>query len=123
LRLVDQAGKVEWYESDITQFIPLHKYDIWHDRAVFHFLTDKKSRESYIMALKNTIESGGHIIIATFTKDGPKKCSGLDIVQYDNLSIQQELGNEFILLESQSEIHHTPAGYEQRFMYFVFQRK
>lgn len=122
-RLADQADKVEWYEKDITQFTPLHAYDIWHDRAVFHFLTDRKSRASYINALESTIKSGSHAIIATFAKDGPKKCSGLDIVQYDSSSIQEEIGDKFVLLESQPEIHITPSGKEQRFNYFVFQRK
>lgn len=122
-RLSDQATKIEWFEKDITEFIPLHTYDIWHDRAVFHFLIDIKSRQLYINALKNTVKSGSHVIIATFAKDGPTKCSGLDIVQYDNRSIQHELGNEFILLESQFETHITPAGREQHFIYFIFQRK
>lgn len=122
-RLADQADKVEWYEKDITQFMPSHPYDIWHDRAVFHFLTDKESRESYKNALKSTIKSGSHVIIATFAKDGPKKCSGLDVVQYDSSSIQDEIGDEFLLLESQFETHLTPSGKEQRFNYFVFKRK
>lgn len=122
-RLPYQATTIEWFEKDITEFIPPHTYDIWHDRAVFHFLTDIKSRRLYINVLKNTVKSGAHIIIATFAKDGPTKCSNLDIVQYDNLSIQNELGDEFNLLESQFETHTTPAGREQRFIYFVFQRK
>ena len=122
-RLRDLSDKVEWYEKDVTQFTPPHPYDVWHDRAVFHFLTDRQSRESYLNAVKSTIKSGGHVIIATFAKDGPKKCSGLDIVQYDSSSIQNELGDEFILLESQLENHITPSGNEQRFNYFIFRRK
>lgn len=122
-RLPDQATTIEWFEKDITEFIPPHTYDIWHDRAVFHFLTEIKSRQMYVNVLKNAVKSGSYIIIAAFAKDGPKKCSGLDIVQYDNPSIQHELGDEFILLENQFETHITPAGKEQRFIYFVFQRK
>lgn len=122
-RLSDQAAKIEWFEKDITEFVPPHTYDIWHDRAVFHFLTDIKSRQLYVNVLKNAVKPGSHIIIAAFAKDGPKKCSGLDTVQYDNASIQHELGDEFILLDSQPETHITPAGKEQRFIYFVFQRK
>ena len=95
---------------------------LWHDRAVFHFLTDKKSRDLYVKSLKDALPSGGYAIIATFAKDGPKKCSGLEIVQYDSLSIQKELGTDFIFLEEQSEIHHTPKGSEQHFIYFLFQR-
>jgi len=122
-RLPDQATTIEWFEKDITEFIPPHAYDIWHDRAVFHFLTEIKSRQLYVHVLKNAVKSGSYIIIATFAKDGPQKCSGLDIVQYDDLSIQHEIGEEFILLDSQFEAHITPTGKEQRFIYFVFQRK
>lgn len=122
-RLADQVTQVEWYVNDITQFKPAHVYDIWHDRAVFHFLTNEKSRKSYLQVLKNTIKAGGYVIIASFAKDGPKKCSGLDIVQYDIASIKKEFGDEFILLESQLEKHVTPAGNEQQFIYFIFQRK
>jgi len=122
-RLSDQASTIEWFEKDITEFAPPHIYDIWHDRAVFHFLTDIKSRQLYVNVLKNAVKSGSYIIIAAFAKDGPQKCSGLDIVQYDEPSIQYELGDEFILLDSQSEKHITPAGKEQHFIYFIFQRK
>jgi 2-polyprenyl-3-methyl-5-hydroxy-6-metoxy-1,4-benzoquinol methylase len=121
-RLAEQAVKVEWYVKDITDFIPSHPYDIWHDRAVFHFLVDSKSRNLYIKTLKNALRAEGYALIATFAKDGPKKCSGLDIVQYDSLSMQHELGDEFTLLEHQSEIHLTPKGNEQHFNYFLFQR-
>jgi 2-polyprenyl-3-methyl-5-hydroxy-6-metoxy-1,4-benzoquinol methylase len=122
-RLANRATQVEWYVNDITQFTPGHTYDIWHDRAVFHFLNEEKSRKSYLSVLKNTIKPRGYVIIASFSKDGPKKCSGLDIVQYDTVSIQKEFGDEFILLENQLENHVTPAGNEQQFIYFIFQRK
>ncbi|HAT1926169.1 TPA: class I SAM-dependent methyltransferase [Legionella pneumophila] len=122
-RLHDQAIKVKWFEKDITEFIPPHTYDIWHDRAVFHFLTDIKSRQLYVNVLKKSIKPGAYSIIATFAKDGPTQCSGLDIVQYDESSIRDELGDGFVLLESQFEVHITPAGREQRFIYFAFQRK
>lgn len=123
-RLKDQANQVTWYEQDITHCtVSLPSVDIWHDRAVFHFLTDKPSRDSYLTLLKKTLKPGGHVIIATFAKDGPKKCSGLDVVQYDNESIQQALGEAFILLSTQPETHITPMGNEQRFIYFVLQRK
>ncbi len=122
-RLAELAVKVEWYVKDITDFIPSHLYDIWHDRAVFHFLVDPKSRGFYVKTLKNSLKAEGYAIIATFAKDGPKKCSGLDIVQYDSLSIQHELGDEFTLIEHQSESHLTPKGNEQHFNYFLFQRQ
>src|SRR3990167_3289146 len=97
-RLLESANKIEWIVDDVTHFKPSHPYDVWHDRAVFHFLVDKDARESYVKVLKNAMKSGGHVIIATFAKDGPKKCSSLDVVQYDVPSIQHELGDEFILL-------------------------
>ncbi|CZO60658.1 class I SAM-dependent methyltransferase [Legionella pneumophila serogroup 1] len=122
-RLADRATQVEWYVNDITRFTPGHAYDIWHDRAVFHFLNEEKSRKAYLNVLRNTIKPRGYVIIASFAKDGPKKCSGLDIVQYDAESIQKEFGDEFILLESQLEEHVTPAGNEQQFIYFIFQRQ
>lgn len=121
-RLAEQAGKVEWYVKDITDFVSSHPYDIWHDRAVFHFLTNSKSRALYIKTLKNTLNPGGYAIIATFAKEGPTQCSGLDIVQYDNSSIQHELGDDFILIDSQSDIHITPKNREQHFNYFLFKR-
>jgi 2-polyprenyl-3-methyl-5-hydroxy-6-metoxy-1,4-benzoquinol methylase len=120
-RLEEHATKVEWYVKDISDFIPSHQFDIWHDRAVFHFLMDPKSRALYIKALKNTLRARGYAIIATFAQDGPKKCSGLDIVQYDGLSMQHELGDEFELLEHQFEMHLTPKGNQQHFNYFLFQ--
>ena len=122
-RLLGSANKIEWIVDDVTQFKPLHSFDIWHDRAVFHFLVKKSDRESYVNTLKDTIKSGGHVILATFAKEGPKKCIGLDIVQYDTPSIQHEFGDEFILLESQTEMHVTPKGNEQKFVYFLFKRK
>lgn len=122
-RLHEKAKNIEWYEKDITQFIPLHTYDIWHDRAVFHFLTNQELRNSYIDVIKNATKKGSYVIIATFSKDGPKKCSGLDIVQYDDATIQNEFGDQFQLLASQTEIHITPTGNEQRFIYFLLQRK
>jgi len=121
-RLGDQANSVEWFVEDITQFTPPHTYNVWHDRAVFHFLIDEQSRKSYVEVLRNAIMVGGYVIIATFAKDGPKKCSGLDIVQYDENSIQYELGNDFVLLDSEYETHITPNKAEQHFIYFTFQR-
>lgn len=122
-RLLNHAHKIKWYEQDITQFVPTEKYDVWHDRAVFHFLTEKRNRELYITALKNSLKSGGHLIISTFAKDGPKKCSGLDTIQYDISSMKRELGDEFVLLKSLSESHYTPSKKEQDFIYFTFHRR
>ncbi|PIQ43201.1 MAG: SAM-dependent methyltransferase [Gammaproteobacteria bacterium CG11_big_fil_rev_8_21_14_0_20_46_22] len=122
-RLAEKANHVEWYIDDITQFVPPHPYEVWHDRAVFHFLMDQTLRAAYVDVLKKTLTPGGYVVMATFGKGGPKRCSGLDIVQYDERMMQNELGDEFILLNSQYESHVTPAGKEQRFIYLTFLRQ
>lgn len=122
-RLQEKAKSIEWHEQDITRFIPLHVYDIWHDRAVFHFLTDHESRKSYIEVLNKSTKKGSYVVIATFSKDGPQKCSGLDVVQYNDTTMQQVLGEELQLLASQTETHITPSGKEQKFIYFLFRRR
>jgi len=119
-RLANKADKVHWYEADVNCFIPMHRYAIWHDRAVFHFLTSKLDRERYVNVLKQTLEPCGQIIIMTFAVDGPSKCSGLDIVQYDADKMTAELGQGFKLVETGHDIHHTPSGNQQKFAYFRF---
>ena len=121
-RIGEDAKKIDFYNSDLRQFAPLHSFDIWHDRAVFHFFNDEYSKKLYVDALKKTVRKNGHIIIATFAQDGPTKCSGLDITQYDNESIRLVLGDEFKLLDHQLETHLTPKGNRQRFIYFTFER-
>ena len=120
MRLGKTALDIEWYESDITQFTAPHLFTLWHDRAVFHFLTDKNDRKKYINILKKSLKIGGTLILAAFEIGGPEKCSGLDIVQYDVEKISAELGSDFKLLEVRSEIHITPSSIEQSFMYFYF---
>ena len=121
-RLGRQAKRVEWYEADITAFAPPHPYQLWHDRAVFHFLTDPEDRSKYVRILKRAVPFGGHVVLAAFALDGPEKCSGLPIVQYDAARLQDELGPEFQLMEEVSELHGTPAGDEQKFAYFRLTR-
>jgi len=121
-RLGDDANKVEWQQKDITQFVPPHQFSLWHDRAVFHFLTDKSDREDYLKVLNRALEPNGHIIIATFAIGGPTKCSGLDIVQYDAGKLIAELGTGFELVETRTETHITPTNQEQRFAYFRLNR-
>jgi SAM-dependent methyltransferase len=121
-RLGDLAKNIEWFEADITQFNAPHQFLLWHDRAVFHFLTDQSDRKSYIKALKHALRSGGHLIIAAFATGGPKKCSGLDIVQYDSEKLIAELGEDFELIEERNEVHITPSNKEQKFTYFRFFR-
>ena len=121
-RLAEKAQAVEWFEEDVTCFSPPHRFSLWHDRAVFHFLTAKSDRDKYISVLKQALEPDGHLIIMAFAIDGPVKCSGLDIVQYDVNKLMEELGQGFELVETGYEVHLTPAGGEQKFAYFHFKR-
>lgn len=119
-RLGYRAEKVHWYETDVTRFVPPQRFALWHDRAVFHFLTDRADRENYIHVLQQALEPGGHAIMMTFAIDGPRKCSGLDIVQYDADKLATELGAGFELVETGHNIHHTPSGNQQKFAFFHF---
>ena len=121
-RLGKRADSVEWLEADVTTFEPPRRFGLWHDRAVFHFLTDKADRQKYVETLKRTLTSNGHVIIATFAIDGPLKCSGLDVARHDAPSISAELGAGFRLVEQVDETHTTPWGTEQKFSYFRFAR-
>jgi len=119
-RGAEKVSKVHWYEEDVICFRPPRRFALWHDRAVFHFLTNRADRESYISVLKQSIEPDGHIIMMTFAIDGPKKCSGLDIIQYDADKLLSELGPGFELEETGFDNHITPLGNQQRFAYFRF---
>lgn len=119
-RLGDRAAEIDWYEADITQFKSPQLISLWHDRAVFHFLTKKHDREKYVEVLKKTLKAGGHLVMAAFSVGGPEKCSGLDIVQYDENKMSAALGTNFKLLESRSETHVTPAEKDQCFTYFHY---
>ena len=121
-RLGDTAKSIEWIVTDITQFDTSQKFSLWHDRALFHFLTDPSDREIYVKALIKAIRTEGHLIIATFAIGGPEKCSGLEIVQYDSEKMIAELGDNFSLVEERKEIHITPANKEQEFIFFHFLR-
>jgi len=119
-RLGVRAASVEWFEADVTCFEPSHRYALWHDRAVFHFLTDAGDRSRYVATLRKALQPGGTVIIAAFAPDGPPKCSGLDVVRYNEYSIAAELGDKFQLREIRRETHVTPGKAEQRFNYFRF---
>jgi SAM-dependent methyltransferase len=119
-RLGARAAGIEWFEADVTTFDPPHRFGLWHDRAVFHFLTEAEDRRKYVSALRRTLQPGGTVIIATFARDGPPQCSGLDVVRYDEPAILAELGVEFSLREVRRETHMTPWESEQRFIYFRF---
>jgi len=117
-RLGKRAARVTWREADITNVIlPEKHFDVWHDRAVFHFLTQPADRERYVAAVRSAIKSGGHVIVATFGPHGPLRCSGLDIVRYSPDELHQEFGDAFRLVEHIEEVHQTPFGTEQQFIY------
>ena len=121
-RLGKSAKSINWIVSDITKFDVFQKFSLWHDRALFHFLTDPSDRAIYVKALINAVRPEGHLIIATFAIGGPKKCSGLEIVQYDSEKMIAELGDNFKLVEERKEVHITPANKEQKFNFFLFRR-
>jgi len=121
-RLGPRAGGVRWIESDVTAFLPTRTWDIWHDRAAFHFLTEAADRRRYVDVLRRALPVGGQAIIAAFAPDGPQRCSGLDIVRYDAVRLGAELGASFSLQERRFEAHLTPTGREQRFGFFRFRR-
>ncbi len=117
-RLGKRAERVHWLKGDITQVeFPRHRFDVWHDRAVFHFLTDSADRHAYVEQVMRAVRPGGHVIVATFAEDGPEKCSGLPVMRYAPGALHAEFGDAFQLLEHEREIHHTPAGAVQRFVY------
>jgi hypothetical protein len=121
-RLAQRAQLVDWQAIDVIDFRPTQRYGIWHDRAVFHFLTGSADRQRYCQVLRLALEAEGQAIIGTFAPGGPTQCSGLDIVQYDADRLLAELGKGFQLREQTSEIHLTPAGKEQAFNFFRVQR-
>lgn len=121
-RLGQSAAQVEWTVADITTWLPDRTYDVWHDRAVFHFLTRAEERQGYRRALLTGTAPGGLIVIATFAPDGPEKCSGLPVQRYDSESLSQELGPAFRLVDAWREAHLTPGGSSQAFNWCVFRR-
>jgi SAM-dependent methyltransferase len=122
-RLGGAAGDIRWIEADITEFTPPREYQLWHDRAVFHFLTEADDRRKYVNAVKKAIPAGAHLVIAAFAIGGPIRCSGLPIVQYDATRLQKEVGMEFEFVEQRDETHHTPAGADQLFSFFRLRRQ
>jgi ubiquinone/menaquinone biosynthesis C-methylase UbiE len=122
-RLGNRANQVEWVVADVTKWEPQQLYDLWHDRAAFHFLTDKHDRSAYVARLTKAVKPGGYAIIATFAPDGPERCSGLPVVRYDAESLGRALGCAFELVETCRHEHLTPAGSEQRFQFSTFRRR
>lgn len=117
-RLGPSAASVHWIAGDITDVsLGGARYDLWHDRAVFHFLTDDNDRAAYVRQVARAVRPGGHVIIATFGPEGPEKCSGLDVVRYDAGGLHRQFGPKFRLLDSVTELHETPSGALQQFLY------
>ena len=119
-RLGPDAGKVTWIVADVTGQWAAKPVDIWHDRAVFHFLTDATDRANYLAQLQQHLKPGGAAIIATFGPDGPEQCSGLPVARYSPEALAAELGPDFALVESVPELHQTPSGKTQPFQYSRF---
>ena len=118
-RLGEAGESIQWLRADVTQAnLPARSYDLWHDRAVFHFLTKPEQRLAYVRSAASAVRLGGHVIVSTFGPEGPEKCSGLNVVRYDAQSFQDEFGPRFRLVDSSKELHHTPFGTMQQFLYF-----
>jgi ubiquinone/menaquinone biosynthesis C-methylase UbiE len=122
-RLGERASQVRWMEGDITCIsLPALHYDLWHDRAVFHFLTDPEKRQAYMAAMEHAVKPGGSVIVATFAPSGPPRCSGLEVVRYSPDSLQGEFGKRFTLTRRIEEAHVTPWRARQDFMYCLFRK-
>jgi len=122
-RLDMNAGRVHWLVADVlTAKLEPAAYEIWHDRAVFHFLTRSEERAAYLRQMAQALKSGGHVIMSTFGPAGPPTCSGLDVMRYDEKALQKEFGKQFHLVEGSCELHHTPEGITQEFLYCHFRR-
>jgi len=116
-RLGPRADQVEWVAADVTRWAASRPFDLWHDRAVFHFLTEAPDRHAYLAAMASGVRSGGQAIIGTFALDGPEKCSGLPVRRYDANGLVAELAPHFRLIETLTEDHHTPGGKVQKFQF------
>jgi ubiquinone/menaquinone biosynthesis C-methylase UbiE len=117
-RLGGDAARVTWLEANVLDAaLPASAYDVWHDRAVFHFLTEAADRERYVKQVRRSVRPGGYVMVATFASDGPTKCSGLEVARYAPEELHGEFGSDFQLVDSAREEHHTPTGAVQPFIY------
>ncbi|HWE96111.1 MAG TPA: class I SAM-dependent methyltransferase [Tepidisphaeraceae bacterium] len=121
-RLGPAADRVQWIAADVTRADGLGLFDVWHDRAVFHFLTAPNDRRDYLGLARRTVPVGGHMVLATFGPNGPNRCSGLDVCRYDAAALAGELGPGFTMMTSTIHQHITPWGVAQEFLYAVFRR-
>ena len=122
-RLGLKSKLVNWIVSDINNFNPTKKYDLWHDRAAFHFLKDSEEIYNYVKLVKSSLHNQGNLIIATFSENGPLKCSGLEVSRYSENSISDLFNNDFELIKSQKSIHKTPFSTSQEFLFSKFKKK
>jgi len=121
-RLGERAAKVHWVNADVTAWRPTAQFDVWHDRAAFHFLTESRDRAAYAVRVAIAVRPRGHVIIGTFAPDGPERCSGLPVERHDAASLTATLGRLFELIETRPYEHHTPAGAIQRFQFSRFRK-
>jgi SAM-dependent methyltransferase len=121
-RLAGKGGKVKWIAADATEWRPPENYDVWHDRAAFHFLTREEEQNAYVQRLRQALRRGGHVIIGTFAPDGPEKCSGLPVARHDAESLSAILGAGFVLVDSRRHEHATPWQAVQKFQFSTFRR-
>jgi trans-aconitate methyltransferase len=122
-RIGDQADRVTWLTVDVTVWEPSRIYDVWHDRAAFHFLTEPNDQAAYVARLRRALRVGGHAIIGTFAPDGPERCSGLMVSRYDANSLSAKLGDGFALIDTRRHDHTTPWGVLQKFQFSTFRRE
>ena len=120
LQLGEKSKQIRWIEADVTQFDFTERFDIWHDRAVFHFLTEPVDRRKYVDSLNQALKPGGHLIISTFRLKGPTKCSRLNVVRYSAEALHNEFGDNFVMIETFDEVHNTPSKVQQNFIYCRF---
>lgn len=121
-RLGRKGDIVRWIVADVTEWRPSERYDVWHDRATFHFLTNEGETNAYVQRLKQALRTDGHVIIGTFAPDGPEKCSGLPVARHDAASLSAILGTDFILLDCRRHEHITPWQAHQKFQFSTFRR-
>jgi 2-polyprenyl-3-methyl-5-hydroxy-6-metoxy-1,4-benzoquinol methylase len=121
-RVGAEAENVNWIVEDVTKWQPTQTYDVWHDRAAFHFLTDPGERMAYALRVREAVRPGGHVIVGTFALDGPERCSGLPVTRHDAASLGAILGPSFELMENRRHDHRTPGGATQRFQFSRFER-
>jgi SAM-dependent methyltransferase len=121
-RLGESGAEVQWVIADVTKWEPEQTYDLWHDRAAFHFLTDLADQSAYVDRIKRAVKPGGYVIIGTFAPDGPERCSGLPIVRHDADTLAVILGSDFVLIDTRRHDHATPWGAIQHFQFSTFRR-